>query len=233
MPRRELQQIESSLGFNGTSSRVNIANPTNLATGTAFTIAAWIKPTSFTSARAIYAGNRGGSTNADLEFRLEAATGKLELLKVSVASMGKSTSGLTLNQWTHVAVTYSNPNITFYINAAANGTASSAQTFTSVDKFIGCFVTTAGTVYNDFFAGQISLLYHYPTALTLTDIQNIKAGTPPSGAVGIYRLNEGGDIIANNLTSGGNKGVINAGTWSTDVPAYPLTRTLSPARLVP
>ena len=65
------------------------------------------------------------------------------LLKSGVAQIGTSTGTLSATTWTHVAVTYDGASAAFYLNGAASGTASSAQTFSHGQQyFLGSKAST-------------------------------------------------------------------------------------------
>jgi hypothetical protein len=69
-----------------------------------------------------------GTINNGVEVRLTGG-GNIELLKSGSVSIGTSSGTIPLNTWTAGAVTYDGTNASFYLQGAASGTASSAQTF--------------------------------------------------------------------------------------------------------
>lgn len=70
----------------------------------------------------------GGNTGAP-QVRLNGL--KINVLKTGTADMGSSTTTLTAGTFYTIGVTYSSPNLAFYLNGSADGTASSAQTFSA------------------------------------------------------------------------------------------------------
>jgi len=104
--------------------------------GGAFTLGTAFSGQSFTYIAVVLADNLAvvrpllGNGSGCIELRV-GTDGKIMLLKSGVASIGASSTAMSLNTFYTVAVTYSSPNCAFYLNGSADGTASSAQTFSS------------------------------------------------------------------------------------------------------
>lgn len=77
--------------------------------------------------------------------------------------MGSETNTLTVDQFYVLGFTYSNPNLAFYKDGAADGTASSAQTLSDFNK-----VGEKGTE-GEKYAGVICALLVYNSVLSSTD----------------------------------------------------------------
>lgn len=73
-----------------------------------------------------------------IQFRTSEGSGNLQLLKAQAVLIGSSSGGISATTWYHVAVTYDGSgNYVFYIDGAASGSGTSAQSFTSTDMLIG------------------------------------------------------------------------------------------------
>ena len=73
------------------------------------------------------------------------------------------------------------------------------------------------------FDGLIDDIAVWDTAISDTEVSDIFGGTSPSSTassnlVGYWSLNEGSGGIITDLSSGGNHGMLNGASWSTDTP---------------
>jgi hypothetical protein len=147
--------------FNGSSQYLTVPYNVNQAFGTNnFTIEAWIYPTTVSSLQRIASSwyGVGGQFTLDLT-----AAGKLTFNYVTtgnVQTATTTTSGITANVWTHVAVVRNGATITFYINGVADATTRNIGSGTSIiyyngtQKDIGIGRDQAGGGY--YFNGYIS-----------------------------------------------------------------------------
>lgn len=154
--------------FNGTSSKINLGTANSLAL-TTFTAAAWVYPTGTRYQNIIanwfqndYSGWSLRLTNSN-QLELLFGNGALSLGTTSV-----STATVSLNTWTHVAVTVTSGNvIKLYINGALNKTINSAVA-------LGYGSTKQGMIganpYNgtpsEYFVGRIDQVGFWPRAFT-------------------------------------------------------------------
>lgn len=119
-----------SVAFDGTSDYLTVPSNAAFAFGTGdFTIEAWIYLTAYnaTYGSQIFGGHNYGVA-ADLVFIVN-TTGKL-YFQISSSSTGAitSTSSVSLNTWTHVAVVRSSGTVTPYINGTGAGGGASYTT---------------------------------------------------------------------------------------------------------
>jgi hypothetical protein len=84
-----------------------------------------------TTANSVWMGFGGSG----IELRI--LNGKINLLKSGVAQVGSSTTTWANNIFYHAGVSYDGTNANFYLNGVADGTASSAQTFSNGDLVVG------------------------------------------------------------------------------------------------
>ncbi len=108
---------------------------------------------------------------ASLQYRIEGY--KQRLVKCQVADMGFSSTAMSSTLFSIIGFTYSSPDAAFRLNGAADGTLSSAQTFTLPETVLGKNVG-AGTDDEDF-AGDIAELLYYDSVLSGGNIASVEA----------------------------------------------------------
>jgi hypothetical protein len=141
----------------------------DLSRHAAWTVEAWIFPTSFTGSDnpTIYAL---GDYRASLG--LDKTTGKLESW-LNNGNRLNTTETVPLNRWTHVAMSYNGTNRVFYINGVNVGSGTApAITDVNVASSIG---NVTGSPSNSQFFGKIDELAVYGRALTGVEIAAIHA----------------------------------------------------------
>lgn len=150
-------QPNQAYHFDG-SSRIFIAN-SDLVSGSALTLAAWIKPDSLSSnwMNVISPGTQnsyelGVATNsaqAFLDFRFGAGT----------ISVNSAAGALQTNTWIHLAMVYDGTKITLFVNGVAvSSVPASSSLYQDPEAIlnIGAYqYYYAGTVYNDAFGGFV------------------------------------------------------------------------------
>lgn len=131
-----------SMYFNGTSSNLSTPVIANSAiNGTEiFTIEAWLYPTAATTYHCFYSGQWAVQVYMTSGRKIEGYFSSSATSGSYIATF-TSTGTLTLNQWTHVAVTRTGNNFTIFLNGVLDSTYASAggsigeQTSTSVGSF--------------------------------------------------------------------------------------------------
>jgi hypothetical protein len=119
-----------------------------------------------------------------------------------------STGTLAMNQWNFISVTWNSSGASIYLNGALDSTTS--LTWTNVNTGHVGQANVIGSYSGIYrFKGSLSDASIYNTVLTLSQIQGLYAGgSPPSGLVGRWLLNEGSGSTATDSSGGGNNG-----TW--------------------
>lgn len=169
----------SALSFNGTSSKVTVADSANLHLTNRWTIEVWINPAIVSaSSRDIIVKGGNNYYISNISSGRVIAGG----LAGSTWAEAYGTSTLPVNTWTHVAATYDGANIRLYQNAVEVRVRAFVGSFTVTTKAleIGWNSTYAG----QFFSGKIDEIRIYNRALTPAEIQTDMntpiAPTPPA-----------------------------------------------------
>ncbi len=162
--------VGQAFSFAGTAPGIIVGDPAAFRTQD-FTIEAWVKraSTSLTTelgfGGVMFAGGSGSYGLALLD------DGTLSVSQVGVDKVG-STGRITDTQWHHVAVTKAGPDVRFYIDGAAAGSAGYDRTFTFGTPFaIGSLGVTIGQNYT--FLGSIDELGLYNRPLSAAEIASI------------------------------------------------------------
>ena len=116
-------------GYNGTSSYIDIANPGNFIFGLSpgnvsesFSIVGWVYVTDLSADRGVMTkALASGWSSGDKQFFVQNTTGKL-VLDANGIGGATSTSAVSLNTWTYVAMVYDSgaTTVSFYLNAVAD-----------------------------------------------------------------------------------------------------------------
>ncbi len=207
-----------SVDLDGDSDYVAINSP-QLPTGD-FTYAAWINVDSTSDEMIVMSPNSGGQN--ELIFRV--SSGRLNTFTNNTSRMN-STSTLSTNVWTHVAVTRSGSTIRHYINGIQDATTANdagVLNFDTCPVYIGTDVDSgcSGGLGN-YYDGQIDEWRAYNRALTTAEIATLANGDILylSGATFTLQdqLDIDGDIYLNSgvldVDSTNNYGVTLAGDW--------------------
>jgi len=157
-------KINSGGNFDGTDNSISLGSDTSLAISI-FTFACWINIPSFTGTGAIICSNIGG--NGGYEFRYNTSS-KIELLKSNVISIGASTGTISINTWTHVAITYdASGNYIFYINGSSSGSGTNLQSFSLSNYYIG------RQNVNEWFNGKLDEFGIWSRVLTSSEVTTL------------------------------------------------------------
>jgi hypothetical protein len=117
----------------------------------AFTIECWVYPTANQTDNWVY-GVSAGSTGYYV-LRV-VTTNKLQFIWNNFASSVTSTGTLSLNTWTHIAVSCTGSTVTLYINGVADGSTSISGITAAPSGTQGC-VGNQGTAFARYWSGYI------------------------------------------------------------------------------
>ncbi|MFA5908367.1 MAG: LamG-like jellyroll fold domain-containing protein [Vicinamibacterales bacterium] len=177
-----------ALSFDGVNDMVSIADAASLDLTTAFTLEAWVRPTTTTGWRTVLMKEVPG----ELAYTLYANSSPARPSTwVRTGGISKSAIGgtrLTANAWTHLAATYDGATLRLHVNGvSAAATAVTGSIQASTDPFrIG-----GNAVWGEYFKGQIDDVRVYNRVLAAAEIQAdmatpvsaVNDTTPPTVAV--------------------------------------------------
>lgn len=153
-------QPNQAYHFNG-SSRIFVAN-SDLVSGSALTLAAWIKPDSLSS-NSMTVISPGTQNSYDLGVVTNSAQGFLNFrFGAGIVSVNSAAGALQTNTWTHLVMVYDGTNLTLFINGskvASQPANSSLYQDSEAILNIGAYqYYYGGTVYNDAFSGFVGTI---------------------------------------------------------------------------
>ncbi|MBL7699082.1 MAG: T9SS type A sorting domain-containing protein [Chitinophagaceae bacterium] len=196
-------QTNYALALNGTNQYISIGTP--LSNNTSYTKEAWIYVTTAASSRNIV-------SSANAPFWINA--GQLSAGHGGNYSQVVDPSIITLNKWTHVAVTYNSATTTMrlYRDGTLVATNTSvASNYSSEATYIG---SHAGA--SSFLQGTVDEVRIWNVARTQAQLKQNLLYPPAnnaSGLVAYYKLNDATGSNATNSTGGTNGTLQNAPSW--------------------
>ena len=155
----------SALSFDGVNDWVTVADAASLDVGKV-TVEAWVRPTALSSWRTVVFKERPGG----LVYGLYGAQGGARSLgQVDIGGERNALGpAMTVNTWTHLAVTYDGSVLRLYVNGAASGTAVVAGT---IPASTGPLRIGGNSVWAEWFVGQIDEVRVYNRALSQAEVQ--------------------------------------------------------------
>lgn len=198
-------QQNFSLGFNGSSSKVSIAQA--LPANCSYTKEAWV-----------YATQTSGAHNivSSQNHPFWISGGVLKAGQAGNYTQVSDTRTFPLNAWTHVAVTYHAATTTMqlYVNGQLVSSNASVPAYTAEPVFIGSHSGAGG-----FFTGQIDEVRIWKTVRTAAEIKSTIIKQPAGSATGLVAwfpfIDGGGSMTSNMCTNpdASPSGTITAGSW--------------------
>jgi hypothetical protein len=157
----------AGLAFNGSSSMVVVGASSSLAASAAITLEAWAYPTATQSGWRTLV-----QKEVDAYFLHAGSTGSLQPAGGGTfggsVSFNNAPAALSLNAWSHVAMTYDGATLRLYVN----GTQVASKPQTGAIETNGNALRIGGNVpYGEFFQGVIDEVRVYNRALSAAEIQ--------------------------------------------------------------
>jgi hypothetical protein len=127
------------IDFDGTNDRVEVTG-INVSALSAFTLEAWVYPTSSSADETVFGNFYGGLSNSSflLYWDVGGALG-FDWVAINTSStihrIGTTPANGTVNAWNHVAATFSGSQIELYVNGSSVGTASFIGTLRNISGF--------------------------------------------------------------------------------------------------
>ena len=228
----------SALSFNGTNAIVNVPDSASLDLTSGMTLEAWVNPSALGNAwRTVLMKEQSGNLVYDLHANGSGAT-KVPVGEVYVG--GERTvaapSALTVNTWTHLAVTYDGSVLALYRNGTQVATLlQSGPILTST----GALRIGGNTIWPEWFAGLIDEVRVYNRALTQTQIQadmNTPLGVvdtqPPSAPANLSASGSLSSVSLSWSASTDNVGVARYDLYRSTTPGFtpgPTNRIAQPS----
>jgi hypothetical protein len=214
----------SALLFNGTNALVTIPDAASLRLTTAMTLEAWVNPSTTSSGwrDVIYKGNDNYLLEGTSQSAGAPAGGGV--IGGSSTTFVYGAAALSINTWTHLALTYDGANVRLYIN----GVQVSAQAIT------GNLATSANplqiggdSLFGQYFSGIIDEVRVYNVALTPGQIHS-DMGTPIGTAMLPAVIVSPSSILFTNQTLGTSSAsqpvtVMNTGTIALAITGLSIT----------
>jgi hypothetical protein len=180
-------RLGDAIEFNGGTSHVDLG-PIDVS-GSAMSIALWLKPDDFDVADARLVSKSTGTAEQDSYWMLSTIQGPMPRFRVKTGVGGTTTLTPTFNnnsvlwpgRWTHVAGTYDGANMRIYVNGVLVATAAKTGTLTTnnvADAWIGR--DPAGTGAFDGILDEVRLYDHALTVNEIVSLMSAPAAPPVS-----------------------------------------------------
>lgn len=154
----------AGLTFNGNVYLGVVGTGVAVFSGTSFSIIAAIRATIPGTARTIIGPSGSAAGTNGIQFGINSSE-KLFINKASAVAIGTSNTSLS-NQWRVVAGTYDGTTARFYYDGMPDGAATSVQTMSVLNSFIG----KRGNTIQEGFNGEMAYLVAYDRALTQPEV---------------------------------------------------------------
>jgi len=141
-----------SLDFNGSSQFITYASNAAWALGSTFTLEFWTYPTAFSSG----SNKRYFDTSNNGAGGFSLRTTGTGVVALDVSSTGQTTTNLSLNTWTHVAVVVTSGTLAIYFNGVAQILTGGGLTGINVTGTLGLSVGNFGTGTTYLYQGYLS-----------------------------------------------------------------------------
>lgn len=166
-----------ALQFNGTTSMVSVTDAASLDLTTGMTLSAWVSPSQLSGWRTVIMKERTG----DLAYGIYAhdqAPRPAGYISVPNQVTVPGTGALTLNNWTHLAVTYDGASLALFVNGTEVRRVAAPGSMTTSASMLRI---GGNSVWGEYFSGLIDEVRVYNRALTAIEIQT-DMNTPVGGS---------------------------------------------------
>jgi hypothetical protein len=238
-----------SLDFNGTNSRLTVADHNDLSFGngssdSAFSIAGWIKLDTNDKERIL---SKSTDTTSEYLFAVD-GNGRLALVPMdnlkSQLIYKTGNTVLSTGTWYHVAATYDGSSNGSGINIYINGSIDTVYASGSLGSYTA-MENSSGPVWiggwdddDTWFNGKIDEIAIWDKELSAPEISNIYNGGIPikltgSNLVAYWRMEEASGLTVVDSSGNGHTATISNATFSSDVPPDPSSTPTPTPTLTP
>jgi len=202
------------LTFDGNSitDYIDLQNNVDVTALNTITVIAKVRYTTTTAADG-YTIFQSGSNAGYFQFRIQASDKKLQILRSGQALLEHGDTGVTIDEWATVAVTYNaTTGVTiFYLNGAADGGGTSASSFGTTNA--GLLGGQAIGVTDEAFTGDIAYVKIYDKILSAAEIaQDAKGQEISDSLIHDWDFSEGSGAVLEDK-AGSYDGSIHGAVW--------------------
>ncbi len=204
----------TALDLDGSNDYIQIADNNSLDINGSISLSAWIFPTNIANKDGILAKRTSTENSGDWALRFT-STAKLKLLIWDGDASNGSTSSnssISVNTWTHIALTHNNSTNTtkFYINGLLDATSTSLSKNLAGNSS-NAYIGWDGQQGDKFFTGKIDEIRFWDDIRTQTEIKanmHTELSGSESNLVAYYNFNDGSGNTLTDLTSNSNNGTM-------------------------
>ena len=172
-------RFNNALSFDGTNDWVTMADAAGLDLTTAMTLEAWVNPSALSGWQTVIMKERPGGLAYTLYAHDNAPRPSAYINTGGGDAQAIGATGLPLNTWTHLAVTYDGATLRLFVNGAQAGSqAASGSIISSTSPLrVG-----GNSLWGEYFSGLIDEVRIYSRVLTAAEIQTdmtTPVGAPP------------------------------------------------------
>jgi hypothetical protein len=161
-------KVNSALEFDGADDYVDCGNDASLDITEAITIEAWINAESYPAT-----GEDFIVAKSSAYYLCLTPGGKLAVYTYGTSPQAwfESVADITLDEWTHIAVTYDQTNIIIYINGSSDNSAGRTGTISTSAHELGIGdAIVSGSPYGKYFNGTIDGVRIYSLGLSAEEV---------------------------------------------------------------
>lgn len=201
-----------ALSFDGIDDWATIADAETLQLSQAFTLEAWVNPTSLSADAAVIAKE----TTQASSYALYARGSTNSPAALSGTTNAAGSSALPTNTWSHLAATWDGADLKLFVN----GDLQSSTTLTGALFPDGLPLRLGGhQLFEHWFAGLIDEVLIFDHARSETQIESdmtTPIGGPLSGPVAALGFDEGAGSAVADATGHGHSGTISGAAWESN-----------------